>query len=544
MSDVHNSMQLKSFASPSAGRLANLQAIASAAAVAYLAYLVVLVVYRLYFHPLAKHPGPAWMIVSDMPYQLYSQYLGRFPTHLALDLHRRYGKVVRIGTNRLSVDGSVGWTDVCGHRLGGKETEFRKDPSFFPPASPPSVISAPDRDNHRRQRRVLAHAFSAAALQEHEPIITYYVDLFMSRLSEHAKGGTQSLDMVAWLNYLTFDIISDLAFGESFGSLQTSSYHFWVEDMFMFLKGGSRMKFFQYLGLDRLLMFMATISGDGSIAKFFEFNRYATEKAEARMALGPEPLAEVKGQVDGDGKPKMQARRDFMTYMLRKSGSGELSHQERRGNSNVLILGGSETTATNLSTLFYQLGLPQNRLVKQAVVAEVRSRFANEAEITLRSVQAAALPLLHGCIEESLRIHPPVPEMPPRVSPGAEVGGRYVPKGTVVVISQLATFHNPDNFVDPDLFRPQRFLPPDHPMHDQRLAEGSDLAALKPFSFGPRDCVGKNFAYAEMRLVAARVLLRFDFELAEGMDDWAKNQRAFVVWEKGPLMVKLTERKA
>lgn len=61
---------------------------------------------------------------------------------------------------------------------------------------------------------------------------------------------------------------------------------------------------------------------------------------------------------------------------------------------------------------------------------------------------------------------------------------------------------------------------------------------FKPFSFGSRDCIGKNLAFAEMRLVIARLLYRFDFKLEPGQEGWHK-QRSFALWEKGPLNVKL-----
>lgn len=105
------------------------------------------------------------------------------------------------------------------------------------------------------------------------------------------------------------------------------------------------------------------------------------------------------------------------------------------------------------------------------------------------------------------------------------------------------TYANPDHFLEPEDFRPERFLPANHPLYDGRFKAYDSMAVFKPFSAGPRDCIGKNLAYSEMRLVAARVLLRFDIELAEGTSDsWLDDQRVFVIWEKTPLMIKLTER--
>lgn len=107
---------------------------------------------------------------------------------------------------------------------------------------------------------------------------------------------------------------------------------------------------------------------------------------------------------------------------------------------------------------------------------------------------------------------------------------------------QYATYRNPDNFRDADEFRPERWLPASHPLYDARY-ESDNKAAFKPFSFGPRDCIGKNLAYFEMHLVACRLLYSFDVELLPGQDDWIDRQKSIVVWEKPPLNVRLRPRK-
>jgi cytochrome P450 len=64
---------------------------------------------------------------------------------------------------------------------------------------------------------------------------------------------------------------------------------------------------------------------------------------------------------------------------------------------------------------------------------------------------------------------------------------------------------------------------------------------MQPFSAGPRNCLGKNLAYAEMKLILARLVFEFDFELLDSKDDWA-DQRVFTLWEKRPLMLKIWVR--
>lgn len=65
---------------------------------------------------------------------------------------------------------------------------------------------------------------------------------------------------------------------------------------------------------------------------------------------------------------------------------------------------------------------------------------------------------------------------------------------------------------------------------------------FKPFSFGSRDCIGKNLAVNELRVIISRVLYRFDYEVVAGQDDWHMKQKNFIVWEKGPLMINFKPR--
>jgi cytochrome P450 len=99
---------------------------------------------------------------------------------------------------------------------------------------------------------------------------------------------------------------------------------------------------------------------------------------------------------------------------------------------------------------------------------------------------------------------------------------------TNVSVTQYSTYRSPTNFKNPDSFVPERWMKSPEYATDRK-------SALQPFSVGPRNCVGQNMAYHEMRLVATKLLYNFDFELTEGAGGWAEGQRVFALWEKRPL---------
>jgi len=118
-------------------------------------------------------------------------------------------------------------------------------------------------------------------------------------------------------------------------------------------------------------------------------------------------------------------------------------------------------------------------------------------------------------------------------APGVKICGKWVPPGTSVVVPQYPTHHLASNFVRPDEFLPERWLGGTEFEHDDR-------AARQPFSWGTRNCIGQNLAYAEMRLILARVCWGFDMELDEERSgDWMREQKVFVLWEKGELWVRV-----
>jgi cytochrome P450 len=167
-------------------------------------------VYNAFFHPLAKYPGPFYMTSTRLGF--CQKLLSGFLPHTVLDLHKKYGPVVRIAPDQLSYAHPDAWKDIMGHH-GHKKPEMGKYPRYYyaHPATPTHIMNA-GRDDHSQMRKIFSHGFSEKAVREQEPIVQTYVDLFMKRLTERADG--RKLDMASAYNYLFFDVIGNLAFGE------------------------------------------------------------------------------------------------------------------------------------------------------------------------------------------------------------------------------------------------------------------------------------------------------------------------------------------
>lgn len=154
-----------------------------------------------------------------------------------LSLHRRYGPVVRVAPNELSYNHPDAWKDIMGRRRT-PNGENGRDPAFFSKDILHSIIAA-DKENHSRIRHNLARSFSPQALRDQQPIIQHYVDMLISRLRQQCDNGRRAINLVRWLNYTTFDIVGDLAFGEPFHCLEASDYVPFVELVFQSIKSAA-----------------------------------------------------------------------------------------------------------------------------------------------------------------------------------------------------------------------------------------------------------------------------------------------------------------
>jgi cytochrome P450 len=249
-------------------------------------YAATKVVYNLFFHPLREFPGPKLWAVSAMPAAL-NIMAGRPHTKI-LAIHKQYGDVVRVAPNELSFTHADAWKEVYGHMKRGQH-ENGKDPKYLNEEIDKSLIAA-SRERHGPLRRTLSHAFSARAMAEQQPLINTFIDLLIKRLREHSEDGTTPVNMVKWFDWTTFDIVGNLAFGESFGCLENSKSHPWVDILFDSMKYIPIMQALQdfpFFTVLKPLLFAIFMPSDmlKNRQTSVEFSRKAVNK---RISLGTE----------------------------------------------------------------------------------------------------------------------------------------------------------------------------------------------------------------------------------------------------------------
>lgn len=190
-------------------------------------------------------------------------------------------------------------------------------------------------------------------------------------------------------------------------------------------------------------------------------------------------------------------------------------HNELVAEASLLIVGGTDTTITAMTaTFFYLLKNPD---ALNRVQAEVRTTFLAVEDIRM-GPKLEGCSFLAACIQESLRLCPPVGSILPReVLPGGiRVDGEYFPAGTDLGVPHYAIHHNAEYYPDPYQYRPERWLTENGGAEDdtgERLSKAQ--SAFTAFGVGRTSCIGKHLAEQEMRLAISHVLWLYDMRLSD-----------------------------
>lgn len=444
------------------------------------------------------------MVAGDLPHRLRA-------------FHETYGPVIRTAPNELSFTDAAAWRDIYPPNFV-RPREFKDKP---PGKDAENLISASELD-HARFRKVLAPAFSEKAVREQEPMIQRHVGILLSKFREAIDHGKKEegavMDLLQWLNYTFFDIIGDFVWGSSFNCLTLEKEHPWIQVIAQFknaLMVGA-LKF--YPPVDRVLN---AVTPKSAMADLWMIWRTTETKIAERLM-----------------KPA-DACKDVLSHVMNATESEDhfrMTRDELEINAMLLVIAGSESSTTVLLGIFNQLLRDPSKL--DTLTQEVRTHCVKEQDITGKSLNK--LPYLGAVFHEGLRLCPTFPDGLRREVPsgGAAVAGHFLPEATIVSIPQWAAYLSPDNFYEPLLFKPERWLV--DPADDSTPYSQDRRDVFNPFLLGSHNCPGRSLAYLETQLVLAKLIWSFDMA-AEVLPVW-ENQRIYWFWEKQQMMVRLRHR--
>ncbi|KAL6362875.1 hypothetical protein LRP88_04189 [Fusarium phalaenopsidis] len=224
---------------------------------------------------------------------------------------------------------------------------------------------------------------------------------------------------------------------------------------------------------------------------------------------------------------------DDIVYCLIADKNGELRGfdiGEIEAEVGVLLDAGSDTTAIALTHVMYNLLRHPKAL--QRLRDELKETLDVDSPVASYG-QVKNLPYLRACLDESMRLLPPVSFGLNRKTSlgGLTIDGQWIDEGTTVGVPAYTAHRNPELFPDPERYYPERWL--------EEMNKDA-MTSFIPFSAGARGCIGRNITYMEQMILIASLVRRYDFALLH--DDWElDHEEAFNLWP-GPMPLSISKR--
>ncbi|KAJ4856997.1 cytochrome p450 domain-containing protein [Trichoderma breve] len=505
-----------------------------AAAIIFFEWFFSNLVYKLAFHPLAKYPGPLIASLTDW-YTVY--WIAEGGRHLELDKqHKKYGKFVRFGPNRLSINSARASRDL--HDVNSNTFKADAYGSFKRFFGAEMSLTTVDHKAHAFRRRVNMTAITPAAVKEFEDQVTPHLDEFISIIGEGAgsksqgeHGWSPGKDMSYAVAFCIADIMGSVTFGRTWNVQRDPKYRHFVKDLPNGVAGIHLVGHMQSLFFCNLhkVLFKELIVGVGNLMSV------SRSFALWRLEQSSMPYRDIWQALLASRDPKT---------------GNTFSTEELISEASLFIIGGTDgmITATT-STLFY---LTHNPRTLKRLTREIREAFPLSPEDVGKkgSNRIAYLP---ACIDEAMRMSPPVPSILPRVvGPGGlTVDGEYFPAGVNLGIPHYSMHHSEDNFAEPLTYAPERWLPEERKESSKMRPAVGQSYGFTPFGGGRSSCIGKYLAYQEMSIALARLIWLLDIRLdpssnmGEGIGDAQEGRGCktefqlydrFVSSQKGPML--------
>jgi len=288
-----------------------------------------------------------------------------------------------------------------------------------------------------------------------------------------------------WFNLYSFDVMGDLGFGEPFDMLESGEEHWAIA----LLNAGMDPMGFWF----PIWFFRTLVSIPGATKDYFRFIGYCCDQIDKRIHKGKDANQDIAGYLV-DALEKSENKKEALSYI--------------QGDSRLIIVAGSDTTAATLSHLFYHLAKHPD--VMDKLREEVKPLMEADGNVNHVKIQDAQY--LNGCINEALRLNPPVPCGVFRKTPeeGVYIGETFIEGNTVIQMPGYVMARDEKIYPQPLEFIPERWY------SKPELVQHKD--AFQPFSSGPFGCIGKNLALMEIRTLTSRMIMNFDVSFAPGED--------------------------
>lgn len=331
----------------------------------------------------------------------------------------------------------------------------------------PAALSVQQGSIHQQRRKLLAQVFQPRALASYIATMTNVTHAYLDRWEQQG-----TLTWYPELRNYTLDIACQLLVGISSGSQTHFGEWFetWTQGLFSVPLPLPGTKFNRALHSRQLLL--------NEIERIVRQRQQQNDPGQDSLGL----LLNAKDEA-GDG----------------------LSVDELKDQVLTLLFAGHETLTSAIAS--FCLYMAQYPAVLEQIRAEQTS-FQNRETLTLEDLKQ--MDYLDQVLKEVLRVMPPVGGGFRAVIQTCEINGYTIPKGWSVLYQIGRTHHDRSVYPDPNQFDPNRF--------SANRADKAPPFSYVPFGGGVRECLGKEFARLEMKIFAALLVRRYEWDLVPGQN--------------------------
>ncbi|KAH8920630.1 cytochrome P450 [Atractiella rhizophila] len=445
--------------------------------------------YIAFLGPLSKVPGPFLCKITGAVDAYQTLASGRRSPWI-YDLHQKYGPAVRISPTLVSINDPSALKQIYGGKF------LKSNPRYFGKHMDGTehMLVLNEFDKVKARRGILLPLFNKGNLEGFEPELHKYTNVFLDRVEREMKV-EGSADFFRWMRLVAFDIICQLAYGLDMKMTETGKANKLVELM---------EQVYIYFVLKDFVPGVSYLANSGIYPKLTDISQ-----AERKfVSYGEKAYAD--GLKDGSITDIDDGNRTNLLESLHRASLQDkrISRKHVATEAGAIMIAGSDTTSTAMTYACWELA---RRLeLQDAIRTELRS-VAHTPTTFPSGKDLESLPLFNGFLKEILRLWPTLPGPLERSVPngGAMLGGKFLPEGTEVTMQAYDIHRDRNIFPDPLALKPERW--------ENETAEMK--TGFIPFSYGPRNCVGMNLAWLEMRVLMGALVRRFYISLHPGTDE-------------------------
>ncbi|XP_023256862.1 cytochrome P450 4B1 [Seriola lalandi dorsalis] len=340
-----------------------------------------------------------------------------------------------------------------------------------------------------RHRRLLTPGFHYDVLKAYVKLMSDSTKTMLHKWESYATTN-ESFELFEHVSLMTLDSILKCAFSYSSNCQTESGTNTYIKAVYE-LSDLINLRFRTFPYHNDLIFYLSPHG-----FRYRKVCRVAHSHTEEVIRKRKEALKQEKELDNIPAKRNL----DFLDILLfaRDEKQQGLSDEDLRAEVDTFMFEGHDTTASGISFILYCLAChPEHQKICRDEIIE-----ALHGKDTMEWEALNKIPYTTMCIKESLRLYPPVPGMSRKLTkPMTFFDGRTVPEGCHVGTTVFGIHRNAAVWENPDVFDPLRFLP-------ENVSKRSPHAFV-PFSAGPRNCIGQNFAMNEMKVVIALTLKRY-----------------------------------